>query len=142
MVEKVLVIGNYKTKVSFAKRLIRITNNDGFKKMLSDNLIENTKELVYIIKKNYQEAYGKELRISNHSMEVEIWGHVYGEYFIHDINKRLHWKITERLDRFVQKRCEVIDCGERKIDNNRLFWNVLGIGKKPLGWLLGRRLRK
>ena len=128
--------------MSFDTKLIRITNNEAFKNMLSDKLIQHTEKMTQVIRQKYKEEYGAELRISARSLTVEIWGHVYGEYFFYYIHQKLHRNLTRKLYQFVRKRCEIIDSGEKSIDNNRLLWDAMSPFKSLLGWLLNNRIQK
>lgn len=110
--------------------------------MLSDDLIQNTKKLVRIIRQQYKEAYRRELHISARSLTVEIWGHVLGEYLLHYIHQKFPCNLTRKLYQFVRKRCEIIDSGEKKIDNNRLLWDAMGPFQNILGWLLNKLFQK
>lgn len=75
-------------------------------------------------KEQYRKNYSKELKISDRSLACEIYWH----YFIID---RAQWIekhfFKTRLTRWLVVHMDVIDCGERAVDNNRFLWTFLAI---------------
>ena len=73
------------------------------------------------ILRTYRNQYGKELRISRQSLATEIRWHV----------RVYRWmQKTGFPGRRLDRRMKVIDCGERKIDNNRFIWDLLSRSRR------------
>ena len=106
--------------------------------LLSTDIDERTACLVKLIKTDYFALTGKELRISDNSLIVEIWGHVYAGYFMLAMKKLFRTQLTDYLAKIVLKRCEIIDCGEKEIDRNRRIWDMFALGKNLIKKLLPR----
>lgn len=117
-------------------------NDDELKALLNHDLITETAHLVREMKKVHHAAYGIPLQITDRSIEMEIWGHLYCEYIFYDIYRRIPWKPLGRLYRFVKYHCTVIDIGESSRDSNRFVWDLLSVGRKLIAMLLKRKLRK
>lgn len=134
--EKTYLIEDCKIKVSFGTGIVHITNDDELSKLLSKSLLPGSDQLVEAIKKDYLEWNEKELQVSDSSLIVEIWGHVYFDYFANTISRMIPLKLAGDFGAFVTERCEVIDSGEAKIDNNRKFWDLLAPHRNLIAGLL------
>lgn len=139
---KKLVIQQRKVTVSLNEGVIHIMGDDELKSLLGENLYANTRTLIKAIKQEYGKRFGKVLKISDKSLEVELWGHLLCELFFQDIYRLVPLGPVKRLYRFVKFHCTVIDSGEVGRDGNRGFWNMLVVGRKLVGWLLRWRLKK
>jgi hypothetical protein len=115
------------------QHIIRITNDDELIALLAHDTEAATGELITTIKVRYQEEFGKELKVSDKSMAVEIWAHVYVEKFAKAIASL---RITRKLADAIIRRCEIIDIGEWGHDQNRFVWNALSIFKPLIAALL------
>jgi hypothetical protein len=115
------------------QHIIRITNDDELIALLAHDTEAATGELITAIKVRYQEEFGKELKVSDKSMAVEIWAHVYVEKFAKAIASL---RITRKLADAIIRRCEIIDIGEWGHDQNRFVWNALSIFKPLIAALL------
>jgi hypothetical protein len=115
------------------QHIIRITNDDELIALLAHDTEAATGELITTIKVRYQEEFGKELKVSDKSMAVEIWAHVYVEKFAKAIASL---RITRNLADAIIRRCEIIDIGEWGHDQNRFVWNALSIFKPLIAALL------
>ncbi len=80
--------------------------------------------LIDEIKHDYQQLYGKHLKISKPSLVSEIWGHLIA-YRI-SLGLKNHVKIwpVQKFAKFAAFRSAVVDCGETKVDTNRWFWDL------------------
>jgi hypothetical protein len=115
------------------QHIIRITNDDELIALLAHDTEAATGELITTIKVRYQEEFGKKLKVSDKSMAVEIWAHVYVEKFAKAIASL---RITRKLADAIIRRCEIIDIGEWGHDQNRFVWNALSIFKPLIAALL------
>lgn len=116
---------NYLIRVSFNPKIIHIINDKELECLLSENLEGGTQELVKLIKEDYFKEYHEALRISDDSMMIEIWGHIYFEYFTVLATRIFPWEIADKIAGWVIERCEVIDSGEEEVDIDRKFWSSL-----------------
>ena len=81
--------------------------------------------LVKQIKKDYLIRIGQHLKITNESLMVEIWGHLYASKVANAVNNLIKLKIIENIANLVIERSDTIDCGEASLDSNRKFCDVL-----------------
>lgn len=139
--EKVYLVKECAIQVVLAEHLVRIVNDAALLRLLSIDLEGGTEQLVAYIRKDYATVFNKELQISGPSLAVEIWGHVYAEQISHAIRRLFKWKLTDRLDDMVGKRCRVIDAGETVIDNNRKIWDWVSRYKKWIARIIRNKFR-
>jgi len=128
--------------ISFEDRIIRIKCDD----ILMDYLAKPGNDAVILSKyilETYFDMFHKILQISQHSLAVEILIHAYIDKVCEYIESKEILPI-EGLDhalkqagRAIEKRTEIIDCGEREVDNNRFVFDGLekfhGVIYKLLG---------
>lgn len=126
-------------KVELDRDIIRITNDDQLSALLAHNTEKVTLSLVAAIKEAYNNLYKKELDISDASMAVEIWGHVYTDKFAEAIKSISSFDFIDMLAEKIIERCEVIDIGETSRDGNRFFWNALAPLKSAIAALLPKK---
>lgn len=123
--EKQYDIGTGRVNVTFRPRLIGITSTESLLQHLQDNLQQHTQQLVTQIKADYLLWRGDALKIRDRSLMVEIWGHLYAGRFARFTAALIRLRLIKNFSRFIQHRCDTIDCGERGIDHNRVFWDIL-----------------
>ena len=123
--EKIYNLDGCKVSVLFEPKLIRINGSAQLLAFLSKNLNRHTLKLVKSIKADYILLIGKPLKITNASLMVEIWGHLYASKFANIIKELAQLKLIDNLTTQIKKRSDTIDCGEADIDSNRKFWDVL-----------------
>ena len=106
--------------VRFEPKLIRIMSTPELLVFLSNDLNKHTTRLVKLIKADYLILIGNPLKITNASLMVEIWGHLYASKFAKLLERVVRFKIIEKI----KERSDTIDCGETGIDSNRKFWDL------------------
>lgn len=83
------------------------------------------------IHRQYEALIGRALEIGRDSLAIEILGHVYVDKLAAAIENVVDGPDGERqgpivrLMEKVQRRTEVIDCGEAAIDHDRFVWDTL-----------------
>ena len=120
-------------QVCIQPHIIRITNDDELTALLAHDKEAATKELITAIKVRYQKEFGSRLKVSDKSMAVEIWAHVYVEKFAKAI---VSLKVIRKLANAIIRHCEIIDIGEWGHDQNRFVWNALSVFKPVIAALL------
>ncbi|WP_421943740.1 hypothetical protein [Pedobacter sp.] len=140
--DKFYEIDNNKIKVSLDDGLIRLKSDKALWIYLDGAAIPQTLKLVKIIKSDYDSTFGKSLKISDNSLTVEIWAHVYSHYFGLLINRNNKIKWLRKLLLKGIERAEIIDCGEKSIDTNRWFWDLISGFKKPISWFIPKDIGK
>lgn len=123
--EKEYNLDGCKVIVHFKPKLIRIVGTEQLLAFLGKSLNKHTLKLIKLIKADYLLLTGKPLKITDASLMIEIWGHLYVSRFAGILKERIRLKFIENLTKWVKKRSDTIDCGEADIDSNRKFWNVL-----------------
>jgi hypothetical protein len=122
--------GDCAVTVQFEDRSIHITNNKSLWTLLGEDIESRTAAFAAWIKAQYYGFFGKELDITTDSLIVEIWGHVYFEYYVLAIKELLKLKLIEGFLESILEPSEVIDCGESGLDNNRKLWDMLAPHKE------------
>jgi len=119
--------------ICIQEHVTRITNDDELNALLAHDTANATTELVRAIKARYCKELGSNFKVSDASMAVEIWAHVYVEKFAKLI---ISLKFTRKLSAIIIRKCEIIDIGEWGHDQNRFVWNALSILKSIIAALL------
>lgn len=131
-----------KISISFEDRVVRIKCDSYLmhylKKPGNDALV-----LSKYILETYYDMYHKILKISLHSLAIEILIHAYLDKFCNYVQRSEVSSIegldyaVKQLCQSVEKRTEVIDCGEKEVDTNRFIFDGLekfhGLIYKMLG---------
>lgn len=125
IMEKTYDLGGCEVKVSYKSKLVQIVGSKELLVFLSEDLKANTLKLAKLIKADYVTLMGKPLKITNQSLMVEIWGHLYASHFANAIKELINLKLIDNLTEIVTKRSDSIDCGEAEVDSNRKFWDTL-----------------
>ncbi len=121
----VIVVRNRSIQCELEPHVVRIFVDDALNALLAKDTESTTAELVTAIKTQYGLRYEAAFEVSDTSMMIEIWGHVYAEKVaeaIKDISP-IDW-IDSFADKVIQ-RSERIDIGEKGHDTNRFFWDSL-----------------
>jgi len=140
--EKTYELSGCKLVVSFEKQLIRIASPQGLQKFLSQDIEMRSEILVNYIKLDYLNFIGKELAVSNDSIMVEIWGHLYASYFAKSVKNLIRLKFIRSTADLIIERSETIDCGEKEVDSNRWIWDLLANFKGIIIKCLPKRLKR
>ena len=124
MVEsKTVAVDGMPIEYSFSEKTVHINNNDHLK-----SVIKNPKtaiKLAKVLRANYSNTFGHELAVSELSMAIEIYGHLFPEKMVSTLNTLpLPDPIKQSLDD-VLKKTDVIDSGEESIDRNRKVWDAI-----------------
>lgn len=140
IMNKIYKLDNCSIKVSVEEGIIRLKSDKDLWVYLDIDVVPQTIKLIRLIKTDYKTEFGKPLKITDQSLMVEIWAHVYCDYFgllIHR-NTKIKW-IQDIVLKGIE-RAEIIDCGERKLDSNRWVWDFLSNFKKPISWFLPKNI--
>lgn len=130
--KKEYVIDGCTTPVSvqLKPQIVCVYNDEGLHCLLKDNIPLRVTQLVQHIRVDYEQLFHQSLHITNNSLIVEIWAHVYAERLTFAIARFLNWRLMWKCYKFVKKRCDIIDCGESALDSNRWAWDMLSKLKK------------
>jgi len=138
--DKVYELRNCDIKVCHNEGLIRIYSDKDLWRYLDGGVRLRTLELVKVIKTDYHKEFNKSLKISDNSFIVEIWAHVYSDYFGLLIKRHLKIKWIQNLIQKGIERAEIIDCGEKKLDTNRWVWDFLSHFKPVISLFLPKNI--
>ena len=139
--EKHYELNGCKLGVLFEQKLIRIEGSKALQQFLSKDIEARSEVLTNMIKMDYLQHFDREIAISNDSMIVEIWGHVYASYFAKAMKNLIHLKIIDEAADFILQRSNTIDCGESELDDNRKFWDILAGFKGVILSFLPKRVK-
>lgn len=110
-------------KYFLSEKTIHIDNNEPLKSVIS-----TPKAAIVLVRKlkgNYQKKYGSELSVSELSMAIEIYGHIYPEKIANAIKSLpLPDFVDKAMDELIKK-TDIIDSGEESIDQNRKIWDAI-----------------
>lgn len=140
--EKIYKLSGHSLLVEFNNQLIRIKKPRALKEFLSEDIDLRSAVLVNYIKQDYFLITGKELDITNDSIIIEIWGHVYASHIAKAMKNLVKLKLVENVADFIIERSDIIDCGESPIDSNRKFWDVLANFKGIMLTFLPKRIKE
>ena len=139
--EKTYNLSGVPLLVVFNSQIVQLRNPKDLKKFLSSDIENRSEILVNYIKQDYFLHFGSELDVSNDSMIVEIWGHVFASQVASAVKKLIRLDLVEDLADFVLKRSDVIDCGESEVDLNRSLWDLLANLKGVIVTFLPKKLK-
>lgn len=122
---KIYELEGCKIKVDFKPKLIRLYSNSELWRFLHRDTNLKLNRLIQFIKQEYEAKFNCSLKISNDSLITEIIVHIYCHYIGLKIKRFINIKLLKHLIISMLKRVEIIDCGEKNIDNNRWLWDYL-----------------
>lgn len=140
--EKIYDLSGHQLLVVFSDQLIQIKKPHHLKQFLSSDIKNRSEVLVNYIKQDYFLIFGKELNVTNNSIIIEIWAHVFASYFARAMKKMLRFKLVENAANLILKRSDIIDCGESNLDSNRKSWDVLANFKGLILYFLPKRIKQ
>ena len=104
-------------------KAVHIYNNEELK-----SIIKNPKKAISLarkLKENYYKQYGFELSVTELSMAIEIYGHIYPEKIASALKAiPIPDFIEDKIDNLLEK-TDIIDSGEESIDRNRKIWDAI-----------------
>ncbi|TKC12384.1 hypothetical protein FA048_01835 [Pedobacter polaris] len=139
--EKIYELSGHKLLVVFDEQLVRLKKPKALQKFLSTDIDIRSEVLANYIKQDYFLFIGKEFEITNDSLIVEIWGHVYASYFAKAMKNLVKLKLVENVADFIINRSDTIDCGEYEVDSNRKFWDILAKFKGIILTFLPKKIK-
>ncbi|RZL41009.1 MAG: hypothetical protein EOP00_25635 [Pedobacter sp.] len=140
--DKTYQLRNCRIKVRLDKGLIRIFSDKGLWCYLDREVKIRTLELVKVIKADYKNMFNTPINIADNSLMVEIWAHVYSDYFGLLVKRNLKIKWIQNLLQKGIERAEIIDCGEKNLDTNRWVWDLLSHFKSIISVFLPKNISK
>ena len=105
--------------------IVRVYNDNELKALLAQDTEAATSELVASIKAEYRSLFTVEYAVSDASVAVEIWGHVYAERMADAIKHLSSIALIDKVADKIIYHSEIIDMGERGHDENRFVWDGL-----------------
>jgi hypothetical protein len=137
--DKQLAIRGKNIQLAITQHKIKLVNDLQLEALLAFDTESATEELVEAIRKAFQEQNNRDIHISDASMAVEIWGHVYTDNFANAIKSISLFDLFDSIAEKIIKHCEVIDIGEAGHDNNRFIWDRLASFKNMIVTLLPKK---
>jgi len=108
--------------------------------MLNDDRLVNSRLLLRQVTEDYNNHFAAPLGITESSLIIELWGHVYIDYFTRAVKELVNIAPVKLLTDKVIKYCAVIDCGETAKDSNRFIWDMLSAQVENIDRLLPDRI--
>lgn len=123
--EKLYDLEGCKIRIVLEKGLVRVFSDAELWQFLNCQPGMRFELLVNTIKTSYLKEFNKSLNITDDSLIVEILVHVYCDYLGLKFNSAIKIKWIQKLVIKLLERAEVVDCGEKELDNNRWVWDLL-----------------
>ena len=104
--------------------LVQIVSDDNLKECFNKSKLN---AFIKQLKSEYKNIYNKDINITEKSLRSEIITH----YKMYDLcmriinNKSINNKYIINAAKWIEKHTNIIDCGEKKYDNNRFIWDLL-----------------
>ena len=115
---------------------VSIFNNDALSAMLEEKAEAATEELIACIKKEYFKLFNIDFKVSDASIAVEIWAHIYAEKFAEAVKNFSSINFIDKIAEKILHHAEEIDIGETGHDENRFVWDGLAVFKLAIAGLL------
>lgn len=141
MEQHFLVRGN-SIKVQLEQGALHIANDKELWGLLNEETEAATDDFILLVKAEYKRLFNQTLNISDASLAVEIWGHVYFEYFALIFEKMVNMNLIKQMTHKITDYCEIIDCGESGKDSNRFFWDMVAPFKKQVAAMLPQKINE
>ena len=132
----VITVRNYNINIQFDEYIIHVANNDSLTNLLAHDTEAVTNELITSIKAEYLKQFNRQFDVSDASLAVEIWAHVYAEKFADIVKAHSSISLIDALMKKIIDRCEIIDIGESGHDDNRFAWNAVAPLKSTIARFL------
>lgn len=129
----IIPVYNTNINVLLKPHAIKIFNDKALNALLHHNTKIATDELIILIKNKYFELFNTRFKVSDASMALEIWAHVYIQKFA-EVFKSSFWPFN-KLAQVIIFHCKEIDIGELGHDDNRFVWNWLAFLKPAIARL-------
>ena len=133
---QIFVISDKTVSVNVQYNRISIKSDEQLFELITAMPESATDELVSTIKKEFRAQFNKEFEVSDASIAVEIWGHVYAEKFAAAVKVISPVKLIDGLAERISVSCEVINIGTSDNDGNRFIWDWLAAFKSTIAGLL------
>ncbi|GAB3416049.1 hypothetical protein [Niabella aquatica] len=130
--DKEFIIGEEILKVRFKQGIIRLYANYALRHTISKSF-RDLETLCILILESYEKEYGQAIKISPNSFIIEILGHVYAYKALLFLRQICSFGIFRK---YAYHAC-IIECGDRRYDRNRWFWNMISF-MKPVIFLFIR----
>lgn len=105
-------------------RMIRIKNDSALEEFLADPETKGALLTARYARGLYEKEIGRPVDITEDSLAIEILGHVYAGTFA-QLAEKYHVPLLQAAMKKVKERTDIIDCGEKGVDNNRFVWDEL-----------------
>ena len=123
-------------KLELKAHAIKIFNNDALWAILKKNAEAATEQLILDIKKKYFELFNTDFKVSDASIAVEIWAHIYAEKFAEAVKSFSSINFIDKIAEKILNHAVIIDIGETGYDDNRFVWDELAVLKSAIAGLL------
>lgn len=130
--------------VKFEPQWVRVVTDDALTGYLEQKSRRDAERLAEWILKQYQMLQGYPLKIDRDSLAVEILIHAYMDTISEELEENAEQseipvtvkRLLEKLCGKVQRHTDVIDCGEKEVDSNRLVFDGLSMFHESIYRLL------
>jgi len=131
-----ILINNKNINLQLNLHAIKVFNTDSLSAIIAENTEATTQKLIDSIKKKYFKLFNVDFEVSDSSMAVEIWAHIYAEKFAEAVKDFSAVNFIDKAAEKIMHHAEVIDIGERGHDDNRFVWDALAVFKPAIAGLL------
>ncbi|MEH6308228.1 hypothetical protein RYH73_21405 [Olivibacter sp. CPCC 100613] len=140
MVDRVLRYHSFTVRVGYEPGIIRISNDIDLWHFFDHDITQKTAWLINAIQQDHESLYGAPLKIRSNSLAVEIWGHLYFEYYLLRFARFLGIHHQSQKLQCLLGRTAIIDCGEKNKDSNRFLWDCFALFSSILPYILPKNI--
>ena len=110
--------------VTYEKRVVRVANDKALMALFRSSGRKGALALSEYITCEHAKRFDEDLRITKKSLAAEIYGH----YVLMRISLRAKKRFGNiKPVRWMIRHMDVVDCGDRGVDNNRFVWDIYSI---------------
>ena len=114
----------YGITVTYELKAVHIVCDDALEKFLKNGKRKAAFKLAGMILHEYENQFKSKLKIKRHSLSVEIYDH----FLLYKISIKIEKLIGKtRPTQWLLRHMDIIDCGEKEVDNNRFLWDMLSL---------------
>ena len=114
----------YGIGLTFEPKIIRVANDNALRYYLNRYGRRGAARLAAFARKMYQLKYGRHIKITARSLAAEIYDHFKLMEMANAAEKAVG---QTRPTQWMIRHMDVIDCGERTVDNNRFVWDAFSV---------------
>lgn len=120
-----LTIFNYTITYSLTRTGVHLISDNGLHQLIRNYPVIGVNQLAEELKRQFEEAKKRPLKITKKSLAAEIRGHYYFEKLYLPFRRLLRFFFLRKITDLLDTSLEEYDCAEAGTDPNRKIWDFL-----------------